>query len=120
MVDDAVAAVIRQYLRNLIADGLPATAAVLFGSFARGDAHRWSDIDLLVLSPRFDDRVDLADVEALWVVAGRTDSRIEPIPCGERQWLEDDESALIELARREGRRVGVGDGSSGPYDDRPY
>jgi predicted nucleotidyltransferase len=96
---------IRQYLRNLAAEGIRATSAVLFGSFARGDAHRWSDIDLVVLSPRFDERLELADVEALWIVAGRTDSRIEPIPCGERQWLEDDESAIIEVARREGQRI---------------
>jgi len=99
--------VIRQYLRNLRAAGIQATAGVLFGSFARGDAHDWSDIDLVVVSPRFDRRCELADVETLWVVAGRTDSRIEPIPCGERQWLEDDESAIIELARREGRRITV-------------
>jgi predicted nucleotidyltransferase len=80
---------------------------VLFGSFARGDAHRWSNIDVVVLSPRFDGPFDLADVEALWVVAGRTDSRIEPIPCGERQWLEDNESVIIEVARREGRRIAL-------------
>jgi hypothetical protein len=36
-----------------------------------------------------------------------TDSRIEPIPCGERQRLEDDESVMIEVARREGRRIAL-------------
>ena len=107
MADDAVTGLIRQYLRNLGAAGIQATSGVLFGSFARGDAHHWSDIDLVVLSPRFDRPYELADVEALWVVAGRTDSRIEPIPCGERQWLEDDESAIIEIARREGRRIAL-------------
>jgi hypothetical protein len=112
MADNAVAAVIRQYLRNLTNEGIPATSGVLFGSFARGDAHRWSDIDLIVLSPRFDQPFGLADIEALWVVAGRTDSRIEPIPCGERQWVEDDASAIIEVARREGQHIRL--------DDKPY
>ena len=107
MADDAVTGLIRQYLRNLDAAGIHATSGVLFGSFARGDAHRWSDIDLVVLSPRFDGPFDLAGVEALWVVAGRTDSRIEPIPCGERQWLEDNESVIIEVARREGRGIAL-------------
>ena len=109
MADEAVAALIRQYLRNLSAQGIPATSAVLFGSFARGEAHEWSDIDLIVLSPHFDRPVGLADVEALWVVAGRTDSRIEPIPCGERQWREDDESVIIEVARREGQQISLQD-----------
>jgi hypothetical protein len=30
------------------------------------------------------------------------DSRIEPIPCGSRQWREDDSSVIIETARKEG------------------
>jgi hypothetical protein len=41
----------------------------------------------------------------LWRVAARTDSRIEPIPCGERQWVEDRSSAILEIARREGQVV---------------
>ena len=51
---------------------------------------------------RFDGEISRADIGLLWRVAARTDSRIEPIPCGERQWLEDQSSALIEIARREG------------------
>jgi hypothetical protein len=35
-------------------------------------------------------------------VAARTDSRIEPVAVGQRQFEEDDSSALIEIARREG------------------
>jgi len=31
--------------------------------------------------------------------------RIEPIACGERQWIEDDERAIIEIARREGQMI---------------
>jgi predicted nucleotidyltransferase len=112
MADESVTDVVRRYLRNLRAAGLRDPSAVLFGSFARGAAHEWSDIDLIVVSPRYDAPFALDDVETLWIVAARTDSRIEPVPCGQRQWLEDDQSVLIETARREGRRI---DG-----DDRPY
>ncbi len=107
MVDDALAGLIRLYLRNLQAAGIQTESGVVFGSFARGGQHAWSDIDLVVLSPRFDEPFELADVEKLWIVAGRTDSRIEPIACGERQWLEDDSSAIIEVARREGTRISL-------------
>ena len=41
----------------------------------------------------------------LWCLAARIDSRIEPIPCGEREWERDDSRAVIEIARREGVRV---------------
>ncbi|OGQ44561.1 MAG: hypothetical protein A3H42_06190 [Deltaproteobacteria bacterium RIFCSPLOWO2_02_FULL_46_8] len=36
-------------------DRLPIQKVYLFGSYARGNPHRWSDIDLCVVSPRFTD-----------------------------------------------------------------
>jgi len=78
---------------------------VLFGSYAGGGADEWSDIDLVVLAGRFDREITRQDVELLWWVAAKTDSRIEPIACGERQWVEDDKSAILEFARREGQVI---------------
>lgn len=106
MADERIVTSVKRYLRALQADhGLDARAAVLFGSYARGGADEWSDIDLVVLAGRFDREITRQDVELLWWVAAKTDSRIEPIPCGERQWLEDDKSALLEIARREGELI---------------
>jgi hypothetical protein len=48
-------------------------------------------------------------VDLLWRIAARIENRIEPIPCGEKQWEEDDSSAIIEIARREGERIAVAD-----------
>ena len=56
---------------------------------------------LVVVAPRFDGEISRGDASLLWRVAARTDSRIEPIPCGERQWAEDQSSAILEIARRE-------------------
>ena len=78
---------------------------VIFGSQARGNATKWSDIDLLVVSPEFDMSRDRKKIDGLWHITARTDSRIEPIACGEKQWMEDDSSAIIEIARREGEIV---------------
>ena len=78
---------------------------MLFGSYARGEADEWSDIDLVVVARKFDGTFSRDDVSLLWRVAARTDSRIEPIPCGVRQWVEDQSSAIIEIARREGEVV---------------
>lgn|GEM_PF-4179604 len=36
-----------------------------------------------------------------------TDSGVEPIPVGERERLEDDSRAIIEIARKEGHIVNV-------------
>ncbi len=45
------------------------------------------------------------DIDLLWRLAAKEDSRIEPIPCGERQWDEDVSSAIVEIARREGETI---------------
>jgi predicted nucleotidyltransferase len=80
---------------------------VIFGSQVTGRTDRWSDIDLIVVSPRFDEPYTRDDRFLLWHVAGAVDNRIEPIACGERQWREDDVSTIIEVARREGERVAL-------------
>jgi len=103
VVDPAVVAAVRRYLATLQRDhAIDVRRGVVFGSYARAEADYWSDIDLVVVAPRFDGGISREDVSLLWRVAARTDSRIEPIPCGERQWLEDQSSAILEIARREG------------------
>ena len=47
------------------------------------------------------------DIDLLWRLAAKEDSRIEPIPCGERQWDEDVSSAIVEIARREGEMISL-------------
>ena len=93
---------VRGFLRSLAGEGVVARFGVDFGSQATGTADRWSDIDLVVVSPRFDGRLRRDDIDRLWELAADTDVRIEPIPCGEREWVEDDSRAIIEIARREG------------------
>jgi predicted nucleotidyltransferase len=74
----------------------------LFGSFARGDSREWSDIDLIVIAPEFDGPRELDLVKRLWGARPGPDYRIEPIPCGEREWEEDGSRPVLEIARREG------------------
>lgn len=107
LIDQSVVASVGRYLSALRERGIPVTFGVVFGSQATGKAHAWSDIDVLVVSPRFDHTITVKDVDALWVLAAEIDPRIEPFPCGERQWREDDKSAVVEIARREGERIAL-------------
>ncbi len=111
MADPTIIEIVRQYLRNLAAHGILARMGVIFGSHASGHPGQWSDIDLLVVSATFDGTFSRDAINSLWRVAARTDSRIEPIPCGERQWVEDEVTPIIEVARREGVQV-LPDGDS--------
>lgn len=107
MVAKPIAESVKRYLRVVSEQGIPVEYGIVFGSHVTGRADIWSDIDLLVVSPKFDGERKRDDINVLWRIAARTDSRIEPIPVGERQYQEDDSSAIIEIARREGQRVSL-------------
>ena len=102
MLEQSILISVAKYLAAIRQSGIAVDHAVVFGSQVSGRAHEWSDIDLLVVSPQFDEMKDRSMINLLWRLAARVDSRIEPIPCGSRQWLEDDSSAIIEIARQQG------------------
>ena len=102
MLDHSVQKALKNYLAAVTSAGIIVEQAVVFGSQTRGNAREWSDIDLIVISPQFDEMKDRTFINLLWRIAARVDSRIEPIPCGSRQWREDDSLPILEIARREG------------------
>ncbi len=105
MVDKKVVVVVRKYLQTLQQKGFPVRFGVVFGSQATGKTNKWSDIDLLVISPMFDVKRKRQDIDRLWHVAADVDSRIEPIAVGEKQFAENDSSVIIDVARREGQII---------------
>ena len=107
MVAGSVVDTVRQYLKQVNEHGIPVTFGVIFGSQARGTADEQSDIDLLVVSPHFDEKKDRRETSLLWRLTVHSDTRVEPIPVGEQEWISDDSRAIIEIARREGQIVQV-------------
>jgi predicted nucleotidyltransferase len=107
MADAAIVKSVQDYLRAVVEEGIPVRFGVLYGSYAKGTQHKWSDIDLLVVSPVYDDETHRTHEKwaDLWVIAAHTDIRIEPIPVGEKQFRENDTSMIIEIARREGQII---------------
>ena len=109
MEEETARNIVQHYLRYLSEQGIPVKYGVLFGSHAKGKANALSDIDVLVVSPQFDEQRTHTDYENLFIYAGRTDSRIEPIPVGEKQFAEDNTNMIIEIARREGQMISLVD-----------
>ena len=58
-----------------------------------------------MVAPEFDSASASRQIDLLWELRVKTDSRIEPIPVGEREWEEDDGTPIIEIARREGEEI---------------
>jgi len=105
MVKNEIIRIVRAYLEEVRAAGINARRGIVFGSMARGTFNVDSDIDLIVLAPEFDQKRDRSRTDLLWALRARTDSRVEPVGVGEKQWEEDDETPIIEIARREGFEV---------------
>ncbi len=107
MVQQSIIDSVKDYLNRLSQTGFEINFGVIFGSYAKGLANQFSDIDLIVISPGFDKAITREDVKKLWRIAARTDCRIEPIPCGKLQWQNDQSSPILEIARNEGQKISI-------------
>lgn len=105
MVKQSVIESVRKYLKQVSEAGIRVDSGVIFGSHARGEPGTESDIDLLVISPDFDENYEHKLVDMLWRIRRFVDNHIEPHAVGSRQFETNDSSPLIGIARREGIRT---------------
>lgn len=106
-VKKPIIASVNKYLTKVTESGIKVTCGVIFGSQINGATDKWSDIDLLVVSPKFDGKKNRKDISLLWRLTATSDKRIEPIAVGETEWKTDDSKPLIEIARREGMIITI-------------
>jgi len=52
-IDAKVLTTTRKFLNAVTSSGIKVDKAIIFGSQATGRAHKWSDIDLCIVSPQF-------------------------------------------------------------------
>ena len=74
------------YLQN---QGIKIDSAYLFGSFAKGTEHKWSDIDIAVISSDFSDNRFEEGVR-LMKLSCNIDTRIEPVPFSPETFIDED------------------------------
>jgi predicted nucleotidyltransferase len=96
------AALIDEAARRIVA-AAPGARVVLFGSHARGQAGPDSDVDLLVIEPRVDDR--LAEIVRLQRILAplRLPADVIVVSEGHVEEWGDVESTMLHDALREGR-----------------
>lgn len=71
--------IVLKYVAALIQNGIRPERILLFGSYARGNANRWSDIDLAVISKDFETIAPLKRLELLSLATWKVDPRIEAL-----------------------------------------
>ena len=71
----------RQFIKSVSQAGIPVSAAYLYGSYAKGNAKPFSDIDICVISPSLGkDMID--EMVKLRQISRKIDDRIEALPFG--------------------------------------
>jgi predicted nucleotidyltransferase len=93
---------VSEYIKLLNESGLLIDKAYLFGSAARDEQHEGSDIDVMLVSKRFDDLADDAAFGLVWRLTRKIDSRIEPYAVGLSRFDSDDVSPLLQIVKLEG------------------
>ena len=104
MVDPKVRDIILRFIEALNKKGIHVERALLFGSYASGNARAGSDLDVAIVSPDFGkDRFE--EGKMLFQVAWRIDPRIEPIPISSKSFENDTWVPLIYEIRQKGIEV---------------
>ncbi len=93
---------VSEYIRILNDSGLLIDKAFLFGSAARNDWNEGSDIDVMLVSKRFDDSSDDLAYGLIWKLTRKVDRRIEPFAVGLFRFDNDEVSPLLQIVKKEG------------------
>ncbi len=93
---------VSEYIRILNDSGLLIDKAFLFGSAARNDWTEGSDIDVMLVSRRFDDNSDDLAYGLIWKLTRKVDRRIEPFAVGLSRFDNDEVSPLLQIVKKEG------------------
>jgi len=80
----------QSYARYLQDDGLPIEKVFVFGSYAKGTSHKWSDIDVCIISKTFRGKCD--PLVFLWRKKRRedTEAMIEPVGFHPKNFVNED------------------------------
>ncbi|MEK7448458.1 MAG: nucleotidyltransferase domain-containing protein [Planctomycetota bacterium] len=99
---NSVLKIVRKYIRELERNGFKITKAFLFGSYAKGRAHEWSDIDIALVSPNFSGN-RFNDRQRIVPLTRNIDSRIEPMPFRPKDFKDD--PVMAEEIKKTGKRI---------------
>ncbi len=76
------------YVKILKQDKIPLKRVIVFGSYAMGVQHKWSDIDVCLISSRFQDKIKA--FVYLLKKANEVQSKIEPHPFHPNDFVNED------------------------------
>ena len=101
MVKKTIINKLKRFRKLLEKEGIPVEKLILFGSQARGTAHKDSDIDVCVISPIFG-KDPITEKFKLLYLGPQIDTRIQAVPFSTKDFLKNKISPLLHEIRQEG------------------
>lgn len=92
------------YINELVSSGVKPKKIFLFGSYAKGNFHKYSDIDLAIISPAFKSD-EIEELLFLGRLSGRISSRVEAVSFRENHFAKSKYDALIGEIKKYGKVV---------------
>ena len=89
---------IQAFVQAVLSHGIDVEQVILFGSFAKGGAHRYSDIDLAVVSSQFG-RDEIAEMMALSRWSLPVSNRIEAVAISKEMLGQSDYALITEIEK---------------------
>ena len=90
--------IVKKYAEKLREENYPFAAIYLFGSYAKGKAHKWSDIDVAVVSDKMKRNRDKGRF-LLWHIRRDVDSMIEPHGFTVKDFQDDNDPMVYEIKK---------------------
>ncbi len=90
--------IVKKYAEKLKEENYPFSAIYLFGSYAKGKARKWSDIDVAVVSDKMKKNRDKGRF-LLWQIRRDIDLMIEPHGFTVKDFQDDNDPMVYEIKK---------------------
>ncbi len=104
MAKREVIKLLKKYITLLNAEGISVNKAFLFGSYSNNTATDSSDIDIMIVSDKYDETDDVA-IGKTWKLTRKVNTRIEPFLIGLKKFQDDDSSPLVSMIKAQGIEI---------------
>ena len=104
MARSEVIELLKKYVLLLNSEGISVNKAFLFGSYSNDTATDSSDIDIMIVSDKYDENDDLA-IGKIWKLTRKISTKIEPFLISNLKFREDNSSPLISMIREQGIEI---------------
>ena len=104
MARSEIIELLKKYILLLNSEGVSVNKAFLFGSYSTDTATESSDIDVMLVSNKFDENDDLI-IGKIWKLTRKINTKIEPFLIGNKKFNEDNSSPLISMIKDKGIEI---------------